>query len=818
MQKWLKVTLITAGGIVVLIILLWLGMALYINKNKASLLTQITSQLNEKINGKLTVGDMEPALVRSFPNISIALRDVKLQDSLFSHHQHPLLAVKDIFVKINTLSLLGKQADIREVTLAEGTVYLYTDSTGYSNTSILKKKSDSTASSSGSKDAAINRLSLENISFVLDNQQKGKLFHLDIKSLKGKMDASDTGYVFDMHTDILAKDFSFNTERGSYIKDKTLEMDMKVHFNKQKKVLYIPSQQIKIDGQSLEIGANFSFGGASPAFALHVVANQVLFKKAASFLLPGTAGKLSPYDLKQPIDVVADIQGSLLPHSTPSVKVNWIVTNNTLVAHMVTLDSCSFSGGYNNEVQVGKGFTDENSAINIYQLKGKWFEIPVSADTMQVLNLKYPEMTTRFRSNFPLTRLNSLTNEESFQFKEGNAKADLYYKGGLVASDTILPFIQGTVQIENGGLIYVPRDLSFRNCTALLDFTGKDLYLKNINIQSGKSTLMMDGSIRNLMNLYFSAPDKILLDWVIRSPLVDLNEFRSFLTRRKQHKKAPSSIKKNISRAAQQLDVVLNASSANMQIQLGKVNYRQFSAQNVIANIVLMQTGIRLNKIALQHAGGSLQLEGALQQQGNDNKFKLNAGINNVHIDQLFYAFENFGMQSLGSKNLKGILTANAAITGNIHDNGNLAPHSLYGTLRFDLRQGALMHFGPLEEIGNFVFRKRNLSEITFENLKNTLQLQGAKIIIPPMRIASSALNIDVGGIYGIGKGTNINLDIPLRNPQKDSLITDKKERRKRSNRGLVLHLRAVDDDNGKVKIKLGSGKKDEVSAADRNY
>lgn len=74
------------------------------------------------------------------------------------------------------------------------------------------------------------------------------------------------------------------------------------------------------------------------------------------------------------------------------------------------------------------------------------------------------------------------------------------------------------------------------------------------------------------------------------------------------------------------------------------------------------------------------------------------------------------------------------------------------------------------------------------------------------MRIASSAINIDVNGVYGIDGGTNINLDIPLRNPAKDSAITDREEKRKRSRKGIVVHLHAVSGKDGKVKIKLGKG------------
>lgn len=182
----------------------------------------------------------------------------------------------------------------------------------------------------------------------------------------------------------------------------------------------------------------------------------------------------------------------------------------------------------------------------------------------------------------------------------------------------------------------------------------------------------------------------------------------------------------------------------------------------------------------------------------------MNATVNNVYISQLFYAFDNFGMSSLKSENLKGNVSAKVNLKGNVLDNGSLAKNSLYGTINFNLRNGALVNFGPLADIGNFAFRKRHLDSITIEDLSNTLQVQGNKILIPPMRIASSAINIDVDGVYGINAATNINLAIPLRNPAKDSAVTDMEEKRKRSRKGIIIHLRAVSEKDGKVKIKFG--------------
>jgi hypothetical protein len=230
-------------------------------------------------------------------------------------------------------------------------------------------------------------------------------------------------------------------------------------------------------------------------------------------------------------------------------------------------------------------------------------------------------------------------------------------------------------------------------------------------------------------------------------------------------------------------------------------------AQQVKADLSMNDNDVTLRQVSLGHAGGIIDMNGVMTQDGANNRFKINAGIRNVHIDQLFHAFNNFGMQSLSSKNLRGILSAKAALSGNIQDNGRMAPQSMYGTLSFDLRKGALVHFAPLEDIGN-------LDNITFDNLKNTLTLQGNKIIVPPMQINSSVLYMDVSGVYAMKKGTDMYITVPLRNPKRDEDVLDKEEKQARRKKGIVLHLHAMDGEDGKVKIKLG-GKKERSDTAE---
>ncbi|MCF6405872.1 AsmA family protein [Chitinophaga filiformis] len=812
MRKSLRITLIVSGSLLSILVLLWLGLALYIRHNKADILQQISDRLNDRLNGgTLVIKDMEPSLVRSFPNVSVALEGVSIKDSLWNTHQHQLLDVARIFVKVNTFSLLRKQLDIRQISLEKGSIYLFTDSTGYSNTSILKRNTSVKSEEKGRGTAAdITRLQLSDIHFIIENHGKHKLFSFDVASLKGNLRNNDSGWVCNMNTSLRVLSLAFNTEKGSYLKDKPLQTALEIQYNRVRKTLEIPQQAMRIAGQTISVGASFSFGEQPRPFTLHIVADQIPLRLAASLLTPKISSKLDSIHIAQPLDVEAGLSGYMQAGDKPSVYVTWKTANNVVTTKGMELQQCSFAGSFSNEWMAGEPRVDENSVISIYGLKAKLYSIPVSADTIRITNLKHPTLMGYFRSDFPLTNLNEAQGEDTvFRFTGGTAVAALYYKGGITAGDTIVPYLKGTVALKEGVMEYTPRNLQFSGCNALLVFNGQDLLLQDITIRSRKSNLQMEGSIKNITRLYFSAPEKLALDWRIRSTAIDLDEFRSFLGKRKQGKRARAAAsRRNMSRIASQLDVMLNSCNINMEILLDKLNYGNFAAQQVRAALTLKESDIHLQKMSLAHAGGNINMNGTMTQDGVNNRFKVNADIKNVQVDQLFHAFNNFGMQSLGAKNLKGIFSATAAVSGNIKDNGKMAPQSMYGTLAFNLRNGALIHFAPLEDIGDLIFRGRNLGHITFENLKNTLTLQGNKIIVPPMQINSSALYMDVSGVYAMTKGTDMYISVPLRNPKKDEDIVDKEEKRNRRRRGIVLHLHAKDGEDGKVKIGLG-GKKD---------
>lgn len=804
-MRGLKILLKIVGGFILLVVILFACVIGYVNLNKKAVLNAVTQQLNDNINGTLSIESMEPTLIRGFPGISISLKNVLLRDSLWEQHKHDLLHAKEIYVSVNAFSILRGAPRIRDVSINDANIYLFTDSNGYTNTRLFtpKPQRDTTKKKGQPR---INHIYFNNVNLVFQNETKNKLFNLDIKNLETVLDYKlEGGWDASIDLNALVKEFNFNTDKGSFLKGKKLAADLKIAYDKKAEVLTIPTQELDIDDDEIEIGGKFVFATQPSTFELNIKANDIAYKNATALLSPSISAKINILDFKNPIDIQAALKGSMKYRDTPLVKVDWQVKNNTFKIPGGEIEKCSFNGTFYNEHIPGNGRSDRNAIITLSALEGEWSAIPFSSDTIRITNLVSPVLQGRFMSKFAVTKLNQLIGGNTFQFEKGNVDVNLLYKAGIRNNDTTQPYIYGTIKLANAAMTYVPRSMTFKDASATLKFMGSDLLLDNVKLQKGNTQLAMQGGLKNFLNLYYTAPEKILLDWHVRSPLINLSDFKSFLTKRNDlavaHKS--NSGTSNVGKISSQLDKVLAASSVRMDVKVNKLIYQRFEATDINADVALTNTDITLKNFIVKHADGSLKMDIRLLQQGPVNNFTIKTDVAHVNIAKFLYAFNNFGQTSITDQNVKGALSANIDVSGAVKDDGTLMPRSFNGTASFEFENGALINFEPLLKISKFVFRRRNLDHITFNTIKNKFDIKGDKITIYPMSIESSAINMNVEGIYSFAAtGTDINVDIPLRNPDKDELIDDEELKKERNMKGIVIHLKAVDGDDGKVKIK----------------
>lgn len=801
MPIWLKRVLQVFAALILLIIVVFIGLGIYVSSHKKQLLVSVTKELNKSLNGTLTVGGMEPSFLKGFPGVSVKLSDVELKDSLWNTHKHTFLNTKDLSVSVNALALLKGTVEIRRIYINDAEIYLYTDSTGYSNTSIFKSAKDTTRTKEDkSSPAEIRRFDLNNVRFILDNRKGNKLFLFAVDEFSGKIDYPFSGWKADIKLKTLVRSLAFNTKRGSFIKDKVLEGKMDISYNNSNGIITVEPRRLNIGKDPFVIGAKFNIKSDPVDFAINIEANGILWRSASALLAPNITAKLNMFNLEKPINVKCIISGNM-GAGDPSILVNASVKDNKLTSPGGIIDDCNFAGVFTNNFINGEGFTDANSAIKLYRFSGKYKDMPFTIDTAFIHNLDKPIATGTFRSKFDVAKLNSVVGEDILKFTKGSADLALHYSADIVDFKLVKPVVTGLVSVKNADLSYVPRNVNFKNTSITLDFKGNDLFIRDIRLQSGKSIINMDGSIANFMNLYYNDPEKILLKWKMYSPQIYLGEFMGFLGSRKGRK--PVAKSKKTSNFTDQMNEMLEKGKAEIEMKVDQVHYGKFTGTGMNANIFLSETGLELKDVTMKHGGGAIRLNGGLTQQGNGNKFKLNSVVNNVNIRTFFYAFDNFGLKSPTYKNLKGNFFTKVNLSGNISNEGKIIPGSMNGGIEFDLKKGALLNYDAVKSVGKFAFPFRDLDNITFDNLHGDFLVRGNLVTIKPMQINSSILNVDLEGVYSMGKGTNIYLDVPLRNPKKDDGIKDKKEIKERRMKGIVVHILATDGDDGNIKFKL---------------
>jgi hypothetical protein len=212
----------------------------------------------------------------------------------------------------------------------------------------------------------------------------------------------------------------------------------------------------------------------------------------------------------------------------------------------------------------------------------------------------------------------------------------------------------------------------------------------------------------------------------------------------------------------------------------------------------------------VQQESGTISLCGQIQRREGkqDNPLTLRSHIDQADISRVFASFNNFGQQGLVARNLRGKLTADIGLNGLITDKAVVVPSSLKGTITFNLKDGQLVDYPPMEKINESVLKKRDLSTIQFAELKNQLDVNGTNIYIHRMEIQSTALTLFVEGQYDWKTGPDLSIQVPLSNLKKRDQDAPPENKGTSSKTGISIWLRAKTGNDGKLDIHWDPFKK----------
>lgn len=789
-------------GCIAFVIIASGALSFYFNRNKIEIIAKINTKINENINGKFHVGDFQYKFLTGFPNFTLALKDVEIKDNQWHIHKHTLLKAKEIEVRLNVWSLLQNEINIHKMLINDADIYVYKAENGYSNANIFKPKKKKSAEDKSDTETSIDQIDLNDVHFTLDNHVGHKLFDFEIESLKSKVDFNGDDWQTDVYLRTNIESLAFNTVHGSFAKQKILEGTFNVSYSDEKEKIDVVTKNLKIGTDSFDIIAFFNLTEGKALFGINIT-TTILWQNASNLLSANISSKLNRFNLKKEIDVNCDIKGDFNQEGDPKIVVQAEVKNNELSIPDGLITDCGFKGIFTNNFKPKDGFNDANSAVILTRFSGKYKNIPLTIPQAVINNLEKPLATGIVNSDFDIENLNEENTEKWIHFTEGHASANLKFQFDIVDLYITKPRFIGNVDVKDVSFHFIPKNLHAEKVNVQLDFTEKALLIKKIAYKHNKNIIYLEGKIDNFLNLYYDAPEKMIVNWDIYCPNIDLKQFLGVLA--SSQKKKVSAKKATMS---DQLRNAIEKCVVDINIKADKINYNKLTATNTKAEIQMIDSRLVIKNGSLQTSGGSITFNTTISPNGKNYNFVSNAQVNRVDIASFLRSFNNFGITSFSPKNIKGRLSSHANVSGFINSRGELLTNSMHGKLDFKVTQGALLNFEPIVKVGKFAFPFRDVQNITFSDLSGNLNMRGEQIDINNLLISSNVLNLDINGIYSFGRGTNLALTIPLRNSKNDAKLASQEERDAVRDRGIVLHLVAVDDE-GKMKIKWGKKDKE---------
>jgi hypothetical protein len=787
-----------------LLFLLWAALAIYVDRNKDDLLKKAQAEINSRISGTLHVGQVDISLFRHFPSITLRLTDVTLRDSAWSQHHHDLLQAGDVYVSASLFrSLLKRRVELSTVFLENATVYFYTDTTGYSNTSALMDHKADTAISQPQKDQAdLPAVVLSEVRFVVDMQNKNKFFGLNIHRLHADINRDDRTLFFDIHTDMRVDSFAFNKDKGSFVKDKPLSGHLSLSYNVASKILQLGKVNLNIDGNEFAFAGRFFPTVKPDPFFLTITTDHILFRQAVSLLTPKLREKLGQYDIDKPIAVSVQLDAGAADQTEPQIQVHTSLENGTVLTPTGTFTNASFvHGSFTNEWVHGHPREDENSGMKFTGFSGSLENIPLHADTVDITNLKYPQLACDLHSAFDLSVLNDVYGSQSLQFQKGSCHMDLRYKGPLSENDTAGATVNGHLDIDSGGIEYLPYKFTLSNARGRLLFKDQDLVIEHLEAHTAGSKVQIKGVAKNLIVLLDHNAEDVSMNIALTASHFNLEDFAAFA--------GPSTTgtAKRSSRSvfgapADRIDNFLKNGLIHLNLDAADISYENFAGAHARADVIFQDDEIRLTRMTVQQSSGDLDMTATLKRRpGNANPLTLESHLRGVDIPKLFTSFDNFGQTAIMGRNLRGRVNADVDLSGLLTNKAVIVPNSLKGTVNFSITNGELVDFEPMEKINETVMKKRDLSQIQFAELQNQLDIDSTTVTLHRMEIRSTAFTLYAEGTYDTKTGTDMELQIPLSNLKKRNVDAPLESKGNDSKGGLSVHLRAKTGQDGKLKV-----------------
>lgn len=726
----------------------------------------LISELNEQLNVQATVNAVNLNGLHTFPNLSLELTNVRINESSPRFNQY-LLQAQRVVVKFNPLTLLSGNNEIDKIELYGGAVRLHTNKSGDTNYDIFKP--DTTADQTA-LDIDLKHVLLKGfrVIYVDESQEQSLNFETDKLVFAGKF--KDDKFKLQTKGDGL---FDHLTLGGvDYVIGKKIRTDLALDIDQNINAYHIEKGQIGMDNLMLDIKGDVLLVGSEPDLDLTFTGKNIDVQSVISILPNDVAYTLRDLRSAGQIDVDGKVIGRFTEDNWPDIKIGFAFTDASVTSKELALNcqKINLTGTLQNSHSKKLDLD-----INLKELNLKKSSL---SGTFALKDLMAPDISFALKGLIDFNDIKGLlTNDESAEL---TGKSLFNLEGALPFNDSLnqVDFNKSTIRgdIELRAINYkIAEETLMQNVFAKSRVTGDHLTKVEIKGDLWKNNVDFSGSVSNWQT-YLADQKRLKITGELKSTSINL-DFISDTT---------EPIDTN---ALITLDYNIDS---DISVEVTAFKWSNFKAKNLSGKMLWDKKGMSFRNLFFDAWGGANQLEGEVLEFENRFEIHSTSVSEKIAIESLLADFDNFGQTEFTPDILQGKLTTTIDLHMQFDRQFNIIEDSVVALADLFIENGRLKNYTTMESLSSFV-ELDDLQDIKFKELRNTIEIRNRTVFLPSMTIENNAMNLEIGGTHNFDNYMNYQLKIRVTEllANKSGWVKRKKERQLEENKdgGLSAYI-----------------------------
>jgi len=741
MPKWIKRTLLV---IVVLLVVMISGLLITASFFGDDIAKRLLTVLDKQISTKFEASDPKLDLISKFPNASLALSDVVLEDT----RDKTLLEAKEVSFQFNILSLFRKKINLQKLQISDGALLVHIDRKGNANYDIIQKQTgesiDTTVSEKSSLSLDIQEANLVNIETIYQDLTQGLELNTVIDALELSGSTSKKGSKVVLTANSIIELLDYNKER--YLTGQKVELKGSMDYdaesatwNFNKTNLVIDKNQFILRGKVKESknGQELDLRGEGEKVDLGFILG----------LFPQTQSEFfEELDSKGKLDAVVLLKGKSDKKNKPklSAEINFDKGQLSHPKLAGGMKDVSFDGAID--------LTPGKEKIDISNLVGFIAQERISG-SINMQGISNPLINLDLSGRLPTKTIAGFLDNEKIGDSNGDIEFEkIKLKGYL--NDILDPRRSSRI-ILNGSVGFDDTSIEMNDEKIFID-RGK-VNLKNnafdisaLKIEAPGSDVTISGTIKNVLPVLFSDSlnsknARLGFDLDLSSKVIDVSELNKLSALFEQKEKAKGAKKDSlISAITKQRQITTSFLEGNIKVDVQRLVYDKLEIDDLTGDLEMSKQVVRLLNGKMKTLNGELQLNAKADLRGDPI---LNGILicSNIQTDELFESFDDFDQAEITSKNINGKVDAKVDFETRWDGTGVFQKDKIKADADICISKGELQNVKMMERFEKFI-KIKDLRQIRFTNLSNTIKIRNKVIHIPAMYIQSNALNLTLSG------------------------------------------------------------------------